>query len=139
MIEGIKDKNLEVNLIFIDFKNPLVLYIEGKCLPLMKVYGIPEELVTASSIIYEDNTAKVIITNGETEAFNILAGVLQGDTLAPYLFIIVIDYVTRTALQGREDKLGFQLRKRKSGRVPPITVIDMDFVDYIELVSEGIK
>ena len=45
----------------------------------------------------------------------------------------------RTALLGREDKLGFQLRKRKSRRVPPITITDMDFADDIALVSEGIK
>ena len=45
----------------------------------------------------------------------------------------------RTALQEREDKLGFQLRKRKSRRVHPITVTDMDFADDIALVSECIK
>ena len=45
----------------------------------------------------------------------------------------------RTALQGREDKLGFQLRKRKSRIVPPTTVKDMDSADDIALVSEGIK
>ena len=45
----------------------------------------------------------------------------------------------RTALQGRENNLGFQLRKRKSRRVPLITVIDMDFTDDIALVSEVIK
>ena len=45
----------------------------------------------------------------------------------------------RTALQGREDKLGFQQRKRKSRRVAPITVTDMDFADDIALLSEGIK
>ena len=45
----------------------------------------------------------------------------------------------RTALLGREDKLGFQLWKRKSRRVPPITITDMDFADDIALVSEGIK
>ena len=45
----------------------------------------------------------------------------------------------RTDLQGREDKLGFQLRKGKSRRVLPITVTDMDFADYIALVCEGIK
>ena len=71
--------------------------------------------------------AKVIIPDGETETFNILACVLQGDTLAPYLFAIVIHYVMRTALLGRKDKLGFQLRKRKSRRVPHITITYMDF------------
>ena len=106
---------------------------------ILKANEIPEELVKAISIMYEDTTAKVITPDGETETFNILAGVLQGDTLAPYLFVIVIDYVMRTALQGTEDKLGFQLRKRNSRSVPPITVTDMDFADDIALVSEGIK
>ena len=108
-------------------------------LAILKAYGISEELVTAISKIYEDTTSKVITPDGETETFNILAGVLQGDTLAPYLFVIVIDYVMRTSLLGREDKLGFQLRKRKSRRVPPITITYMEFADDIALVSEGIK
>jgi hypothetical protein len=30
-------------------------------------------------------------------------GVLQGDTLAPYLFVIVVDYVMRVALADLED------------------------------------
>ena len=74
-------------------------------LVILKANGIPEELVMAISIMYEDTTAMVITPDGKT--FNILAGVLQEDTLAPYLYGIVIDYVMRTALQGREDKLGF--------------------------------
>ena len=36
--------------------------------------------------------------------FEIKTGVLQGDTLAPFLFIIMIDYVMRTAL----DKLSIE-------------------------------
>ena len=45
--------------------------------------------------MYEDTSSKIITPDGEN--FNILAGVLQEDTLAPYLFVIVIDYVMRTA------------------------------------------
>ena len=45
----------------------------------------------------------------------------------------------RTALPRRKNKPGFQLRKRKSRRVPPTTVTDMDFADDIALVSEGVK
>ena len=32
------------------------------------------------------------------EAFKILAGVLKGDTLPPYLFIIVVDYIMKTGI-----------------------------------------
>ena len=79
----------------------------------------------AIAIMYEDTSAKVITPDGETEMFSILAGVLQ--------------VIMRKALMGREDKLGFQLRKRQSRRVPPLTITDMDFADDIALVSKDIK
>ena len=34
--------------------------------------------------------------NGDIDYFDIVAGVLQEDTLAPYLLIICLDYVLRT-------------------------------------------
>ena len=43
-------------------------------------------------------SAKVITADGLTEIFEILAGVLQGDTLAPYLFVIVVDYIMTVAI-----------------------------------------
>ena len=59
-------------------------------LRILNAYGIPEELVTAIIIMYEDTSAKVITPDGETETFSILAGVLQGDTLAPYSLSLLL-------------------------------------------------
>ena len=73
------------------------------------------------------------------ETLSILSGVLQGDTFAPYLFVIVIEYIMRKSLTGREQKLDCQLTKKQSRRVPPIIVTDADFTDDIALVSDGIK
>ena len=39
-----------------------------------------------------------------------MAGVLQGDTLAPYLFAIVLDFVLRQTYKDREKELGFKRR-----------------------------
>ena len=36
--------------------------------------------------------------DGETKEFKISKGVLQGDKLAPFLFVIVLDYAMRMAL-----------------------------------------
>ena len=48
----------------------------------------------------------------------IVASVLQGDTLALYLFIICLDYVLRTSIDKiKED--GFKLTKERSIRYPP--------------------
>ena len=72
-------------------------------------YGIPDQLVNAMGIMYQNTMAKVISAEGVTDPFNKLAGVLHVDTLAPYLFVIVMDYALRKAVESHEGKLGFQL------------------------------
>ena len=83
--------------------------------------------------------ARVLSSDGETGLFDIVAGVLQGDTLAPFLFAIVLDYAMRMALNGHEEELGFQLERRRSRRHPPIVVTDTDFADDIALLTENIE
>ena len=67
-------------------------------LKILEAYGIPVKIVELIRLMYEKTMAKVLTPDGETELFEILAGVLQGDTLAPYLFAIVIDYCMRQAI-----------------------------------------
>ena len=47
---------------------------------------------------------------GDTDYFDIVAGVLQGDTQAPYLFIICLDYVLRTLIDKIKEN-GFEWTK----------------------------
>ena len=80
--------------------------------------------------------AKVISPNGETDLFNILAGVLQGGRLALYLFVVVVDYAFRMTLEGHEEELGFHLVKRRSSwRIDEDVITDLDFADDIVLIS----
>ena len=60
---------------------------------------------------------KIRSPDGDTEYFNIVAGVLQGDTLAPYLFIICLDYVLRISIDKIREN-GFKLTKKRSRRHP---------------------
>ena len=54
--------------------------------------------------MHANTTATIISPNGETATFDILAGVLQGDALAPFLFVVVLDYVLRLSLKCRNAK-----------------------------------
>eukprot|EP00111_Clytia_hemisphaerica_P007051 TCONS_00020441-protein len=93
-IEGVKARHLPAVILFLDFRKAFDSIHRGKMLKVLAAYGIPNELINTIDILYKDTRAKVVSTDGETEYFNIVAGVLQGDTLAPYLFIIILDYVT---------------------------------------------
>ena len=65
--------------------------------------------------------------------FHITAGVLQRDTLAPFLFVIVLDYALRKAINGREHDLGLTIKPRHSRNDIGVAVTDLDFADDIAL------
>ena len=76
--------------------------------------------------MYTDTWAKVVTKDGNTDAFEILTGILQGDTLSPYIFIICIDFCMKKALEGK-DELGFVLHPRRSRRYPERRIEDLKF------------
>ena len=136
IIEGIQDKNLTAVMTFIDFKKAFDMIHRGKMIKILRAYGIPDIIVKAIEDTYHSTKAKVVTPDGDTEEFDIYGGVLQGDTLAPYLFIIVLDYYLRSAINGREEQLGFTVNPRRSRRIGPLMVTDLDFADDIALVSD---
>ena len=72
---------------------------------ILKLYGIPEKIINAIKVLYTDTSSTISTSDGETEPFSTLAGILQGDTLAPFLFIIVVDYVMRMSVDTINDKV----------------------------------
>ena len=91
---------------------------------ILLVYGLPKETIAAITILYRNTKVKKNVHRMETpKNFDIVAGVLQGDTLAPYPFIICLDYVLRTSI----DKIkGKRLRadKEKKQKIPRKTITD---------------
>ena len=139
IIEEAKEHNLPAILTFIDFKKAFDTIHRGKMLKILKAYGIPPRLLGAIHSMYKDTFAKVLTPDGETDWFRLLAGVLQGDTLAPFLFIIVLDYTLCKAIEGRETELGFTIKPRQSRRHPAQCQTDLDFADDISLLSDSIS
>ena len=101
---------------------------------ILLAYGIPKETVAAITILYRNTKVKVRSPDGDTEYFDIVAGVLQGDTLAPYLFIICLDYVLRTSIDKIKEN-GFELTKKRSRRYPATTITDADYADDIAILA----
>lgn len=67
-------------------------------LKIFLAYGIPPEIGNAVRVMYENTSALVMTTEGNTGVFPIDTGSLQGDPLAPFLFVICLGYVIRSAI-----------------------------------------
>ena len=101
---------------------------------ILLAYGVPKETVAAITILNWNTEVKVRSPEGDTEYFDIVAEVLQGDTLAPYLFIICLDYVLRTSIVKIREN-GFELTKKRSRRYPAKTITDADYADDITILA----
>ena len=105
---------------------------------ILLAYGLPKETIAAIMILYRNTKVKVRSPDGDTEYFNIVAGVLQGDTLAPYFFIICLDYVLRTSIDKIKEN-GFELTKKRSRRYHAKTITDADYADDIAILAKTPK
>ncbi|KAL5256120.1 hypothetical protein ACHWQZ_G011360 [Mnemiopsis leidyi] len=101
---------------------------------ILRAYGIPDIVVQLIDKLYTGTKAKVVTADGITEVFDILAGVLQGDTLAPYLVIIVVDYIMTVAIHDVPDS-GFTLKPARSKRLGAEKLADVEFADDVATVE----
>ena len=126
-------------LCFIDFKRAFDSIHRGTMVRILRAYGVPPNLLRAIDTMYAGTSSKVVTPDGNSEEFDIQACVMQADTLAPFFFIIVLDYVLSKAINGREQDVGFTLKPRKSSQHPKVVLTDLDFVDDISLLSDNMQ
>ena len=79
-------------------------------------------------MLYRNAKVKVCSSDGDTDYFGIIAGVLQEDTVSPYLFMICLDYVLRTSMDKIKEN-GYELRQKRSRKYPAQTITDADDAD----------
>ena len=134
ILESVQAKNLQTTLLFVDFTKAFDSIHRGKMEQILLAYGRPKETVVAIMILYRNTKVKVHSPDEDTEYFDIVAGVLQGDTLAPYIFIICLDYVLRTSIDKIREN-GFELTKKRSRSHPVKTVTDAEYADDIAILA----
>ena len=136
IIEEMNRCNREAYLIFVDFRKAFDSIHRETMFEILDLYGIPPPIIDAIRAIYTESESCILTPDGMTDFFAITTGILQGDTLAPLLFIIVLDYVLRTSVDCLNDK-GLEVEPRKSSRYPSKHVTDVDFADDLALMADS--
>ena len=97
-LEGVRAKNQLTTISFIDFSKAYDSIHRGRMDQILLAYSPRKETVTAIMMLYKNTKVKVHSLDRDTDYFDTVAGVLQGDTFASYLFIICLECVLRTSL-----------------------------------------
>ena len=134
-ILGVRAKNLEETILLVDFSKAFNSIHKGKREHILLAYGFLKETFAAIMMLYKYAKVKVCSPDGNIDYFDIVVDMLQGDTLAPYLFIICPDCVLRTSIYIMKD-YSFELAKKKSWRYSAQTITETDDADNIVLQTD---
>ena len=84
-------------------------------------------------MLFKDMKTMVRSLDGDTDFFDDVTGVLQGDTLVPYIFIICLDYILKTSLDLIKEN-GFTLKRQKADNISQ-KLTDTDYTDNLVLLA----
>ena len=101
---------------------------------VLRHYGVTDPAVADVMQLYHGSTAAVSTRFELTEAFDTTSGVLQGDTLSPHLFILLVDYILRQPLV---DEDGLTLKPANGCRHPAVTLTALAYADDVAITSDS--
>ena len=134
-IDTCRVTNMTASLVFVDFQKALDTLRRSSIPVILSQYNVPNCLISDIIQMYSDTSACVSTELGPTEWFKTTSGVLQGDMLSLYLFIVLLDYALKKTLQ---DDVGFGVRKRNGRRHPALYIGVLAYADDICLLAESI-
>ena len=135
-MEGFQDYQLPLAVTFIDFKKSFDCINKKVMFSVLRHYGIPENVVNAISVLYNNSKSAVMVDGNISDPFDVSTGVLQGDVLAPFLFVILVDYLLKKATSELDS--GVLTHPRRSSRHLAKLLNDLDFADDIALLESSI-
>ena len=102
---------------FKDFKKAFDSINHQTMCKVLKAYRVPLRMLDGIKLCYQNLKAKAISPDDDKDILKIYAGVMQGNTLAPFLFVTVLGYALRNVITSFEEELGLTINKRQSRRV----------------------
>ena len=100
VLEGFRYYQLPLIVTFADFKNAFDSINREVMFAVLRHYGIPEAVVNAIGhvrVLYKNSKSAVMVDGNLSDPFDVTAGVLQGDVLAPFLIVVLVDYLLKKA------------------------------------------
>ena len=118
--------NTSLYVNFIDYEKAFDSVHRPSLWKLMRYYGIPTKITNIVKNSYEDMSCRIIHAQQLTGSFPVKTGVRQGCLLSPFLFLLTIDWIMKTATMQKRNGIQWTLWTQLD---------DLDFADELALLS----
>ena len=128
IVEQSLEWNSSLYVNFVDYEKAFDSVDRETLWQLLRHYGVPLKLVGLIKNSYAGMTCRVVHNGQLTESFSVKTGVRQGCLQSPFLFLLAIDWVMKTATAHRRDGIQWTLLEQLD---------DLDFADDLALLSHS--
>ena len=88
---------------FIDYEKAFYSVDRHTLWKLLRDYGASVKIVSLIECIYRDMGCRVVHADQISEKFQVKTAVRQGCLLSPFLFLLVIDWIMRETMKGKNN------------------------------------
>jgi hypothetical protein len=99
VLQQTKEFNSAIACCFVDFEKAFDSPHRPAIWRILALYGIPPRVMSMIKAQHLDSKCTVKTPDGPTDAFKISTGVRQGCVLAPFIFVILMDYLLRKSIR----------------------------------------
>ena len=128
IIEQSIEWNTSLYVNFIDFEKAFDSLDRSVLWCLMRHYGIPGKFIRIIKNSYDKMTCRVLHASGLSDSFTVNTGVKQGCLMAPFLFLLAMDWIMKETTREQRNGIQWNLLEQLE---------DLEFADDIALVSSN--
>ena len=128
IVEQSLEWNSPLYINFIDYEKAFDSVDRGTIWKLLRHYGVPKKIISLIWCTFQDMSCKIAHAGQLSESFEVKTGVRQGCLLSPFLFLLVIDWIMKTTITGRNNGIQWTLWTHLD---------DLDFADDLALLSHN--
>ena len=130
ILEQTVEWNSSLYLNFVDFEKAFDSVHHSTLWRILESYGFPQKVINILKDMYADNQCSVKHNGQLSDWFRVKSGVRQGCVISPMLFLVVIDWIMKTATSDKPRGIVWNAFDNLE---------DEDFADDIALVSHTHK
>ena len=132
LLDAARTQNRSLTVVFVDYGKAFDS-VDRRAIPVVLRHdGVPDSVVADVMQLYHGSSTAVLTRFCLTETFDTTSGVLQGDTLSPQIFILLVDYILRQSLL-EED--AFTLKQTNGRRHPAVALTSLAYADDVAITS----